>query len=147
MGPVDGRPQAEAFAMQGRELTGELQESSARDSSREKERALGSRIRLTPGNQGFAHLRTEMEGPLVLMFGVTAIVLLVACANLANLLLARNAKRKQEIAVRLAIGAGRGRLVRQWLTESLLLSVLGGGVGVFVAYWSKTALLIRSHSS
>ncbi|MGC1483956.1 MAG: ABC transporter permease [Candidatus Acidiferrum sp.] len=122
-------------------LAAELKEFGAHDSEHEKERALASRIRLAPGNQGFAHLRTEMERPLLLMFGVTGIVLLVACANLANLLLARNAKRKQEISVRLAIGAGRGRLIRQWLTESLLLSVLGGCAGIVVAYWAKTALL------
>jgi predicted permease len=122
-------------------LAAELKEFGAQDSAHERERALASRIQLAPGNQGFAHLRTEMERPLLLMFGVTGIVLLVACANLANLLLARNAKRKQEISVRLAVGAGRGRLIRQWLTESLLLSVLGGCAGIAVAYWAKTALL------
>jgi predicted permease len=122
-------------------LAAELQEPGASVNAHDKERSLASRIQLLPGNQGFAHLRTEMERPLLLMFCVTGIVLLVACANLANLLLARNAKRRQEISVRLAIGAGRGRLIRQWLTESLLLSVLGGCAGVFVAYWAKTALL------
>jgi predicted permease len=118
-----------------------LQELGASINAHDKERALASRIQLAPGNQGFAHLRGEMERPLLLMFCVTGIVLLVACANLANLLLARNAKRKQEISVRLAIGAGRGRLIRQWLTESLLLSVLGGCAGIVVAYVAKTALL------
>jgi putative ABC transport system permease protein len=122
-------------------LADELQEPGSSLNAHEKERALQSRIQLAPGNQGFAHLRREMERPLILMFCVTGIVLLVACANLANLLLARNAKRKQEISVRLAIGAGRGRLIRQWLTESLLLSVLGGCAGMVVAYWAKTALL------
>jgi predicted permease len=122
-------------------LGAELQELGASVNAHDKERALASRIQLAPGNQGFAHLRGEMERPLLLMFSVTSIVLLVACANLANLLLARNAKRKQEISVRLAIGAGRGRLIRQWLTESLLLSVLGGCAGIVVAYWAKTALL------
>ena len=122
-------------------LGAELQELGSSVNARDKERALASHIRLEPGNQGFAHLRGEMERPLLLMFSVTGIVLLVACANLANLLLARNAKRKQEISVRLAVGAGRGRLIRQWLTESLLLSVLGGCAGIFVAYGAKTALL------
>jgi predicted permease len=122
-------------------LDAELQELGSSINAHDKERALASRIQLAPGSQGFAHLRREMERPLLLMFCVTGIVLLVACANLANLLLARNAKRKQEISVRLAIGAGPGRLIRQWLTESLLLSVLGGCAGIFVAYWAKTGLL------
>ncbi len=122
-------------------LAAELNELGSGINAHDKERALASRIQLEPGNQGFARLRGEMERPLLLMFCVTGIVLLVACANLANLLLARNAKRKQEISVRLAIGAGRGRLIRQWLTESLLLSVLGGCAGIVVAYWTKTELV------
>ncbi|MGB2645668.1 MAG: ABC transporter permease [Candidatus Acidiferrum sp.] len=122
-------------------LTAEFQELGSGVNAHDRERVFANRIQLTPGNQGFAYLRGEMQRPLLLMFCVTAIVLLVACANLANLLLARNAKRKQEISVRLAIGAGRGRLIRQWLTESLLLSVLGGVAGVVVAYWVKTALI------
>jgi predicted permease len=122
-------------------LGAEFAELGRNINAHDQERALAGRIQLEPGNQGFAHLRGEMERPLLLMSCVTGIVLLVTCANLANLLLARNAKRKQEIAVRLAIGAGRGRLIRQWLTESLLLAVLGGSAGMVVAYWGKTALL------
>jgi predicted permease len=107
----------------------------------DRERALWTHIRLDDGSQGFAHLRGEMQLPLVLMFCVTAMVLLVACANLANLLLARSAKRRKEVAVRLAIGAGPGRLIRQWLTESILLGLLGGVAGILFAFWLKRGLI------
>ena len=122
-------------------LEEELAQFSPNISEHDKKRALGSRIVLTAGDQGFAHLRGEMERPLLLLFCVTGIVLLVACANLANLLLARTEKRKQEIAVRLAIGAGRGRLIRQWLTESIMLSGIGGFAGILLASWAKSALV------
>jgi len=107
----------------------------------DRERVLASHARLDDGRQGFAHLQGGMRLPLELMFGVTAIVLLVACANLANLLLARSAKRRREVAVRLAIGAGPGRLIRQWLTESILLGLLGGITGILIAFWLKTGLI------
>jgi len=93
-------------------------------------------IVLEPGARGQSSMHTEARAPMLLLLGVTAVVVLIACANIANLLLARAANRSAEMAVRLSIGASRVQLVRQLLTESCLLAIIGGIAGLFVAYWT-----------
>ena len=120
----------------------EAEQLPATVSAFNRERFLARKIALLPGAQGFQHLQDEMRTSLWLLFGATCVILLILCANLANLMLARTTVRSQEIAVRLALGAGRLRLLRQWLTEGLVLSLVGGLTGIFVALWIKAGLLV-----
>jgi putative ABC transport system permease protein len=104
------------------------------------ERTMFVRLTLTPAARGMNSLRDDFSRPLSLLMGMASIALLIACANVANLLLARSSSRRHEFATRLAIGASRGRLVRQLTTESLVLGSSGTLLGVLLAYWLVKAL-------
>jgi predicted permease len=106
-----------------------------------KEQFLKMRLNVLPGGQGNTILRRQYQKPLFVLMGLTGFVLLIACANLASLLAAKAATRQKEVAVRLAIGSSRARIVQQLLTESLVLAIGGGVAGIWVAVLMTKGLI------
>ncbi|MGC1294615.1 MAG: ABC transporter permease [Alloacidobacterium sp.] len=117
------------------------QREGAQISTLRQKQISGTFIPLLPGGSGLSHLRSVYQTPLTVLMIMVGVVLLIACANLANLLLAKAASREREFCARLALGSSRGRIVRQILIEALVLALIGGGLGLGLAFWSTRVII------
>ena len=133
MGPL----QAKVSAL----LRQSLSQLPAYQSEHGKEHLAKAHVVLTPGGVGVAKMQHNAANSLYLLMGLSGLVLLIACANIANLMLVRGLARRAEISIRMALGAARRRVVRQMMTESIVLAFLGGVAGLALAYVGTRALL------
>lgn len=147
-----GAPKTWWLEIIGRLKPGVSAESAESEAQVITDRTLHARVKLsastavptigsTPAGRGLNSLREKFSTSLLLLMGMVGLVLLIACANVAGLLMARATARQKEIAVRLSLGASRGRIIRQLLVESVMLSVMGGIAGLLVSFWASSALV------
>src|SRR5438046_1690354 len=117
-------------------------EANAIDDPHQRRLHLEQNLELTSAGARLDTLRLQFSEPLRILMAMVGAVLLIACANIANLPVGRAASRRREIAVRLALGTSRSRLLRQFLTESMLISAIGGALGLLLAWWGSNVLVL-----